>query len=137
MKRAVLDTNVLVSGLLNPDGPPGRILDLLLLGELQPVFDERILLEYRRVLLRPRFAFPAREVGDLLDYLRFTGLALTAPPLAAALPDPSDLPFLEAAAASLSPLVSGNLRRYPLEGIQPLGGRVMTPAEFVKEWGGD
>jgi len=34
----VLDTNVLVSGLLNPKGPPGKILDLVIsqnyLGEL-------------------------------------------------------------------------------------------------------
>jgi predicted nucleic acid-binding protein len=43
--RIVLDTNVLVSGLLSPHGPPGRIFDLLLGGKLTLVFDDRLLAE--------------------------------------------------------------------------------------------
>jgi len=34
VRRAVIYTNVLVPGLLRPDGPPGRMVDLLLAGAL-------------------------------------------------------------------------------------------------------
>ena len=53
MIRVVLDTNVLVSGLLSEHGPPGLIVDLVFAGELALVYDARLLAEYRDVLVRP------------------------------------------------------------------------------------
>jgi predicted nucleic acid-binding protein len=44
--RLVLDTNVLVSGLLKLSSPPGRILDLILSGQIIPVFQPGIMEEY-------------------------------------------------------------------------------------------
>ena len=41
--KVVVDTNVLVSGLINSDGYPGRIVDLLRADALQVVVDDRIL----------------------------------------------------------------------------------------------
>ncbi|MGH9788042.1 MAG: PIN domain-containing protein [Candidatus Acidiferrales bacterium] len=35
--KVVFDTNVLVSALLSPYGPPARMLDLILLGKLSPL----------------------------------------------------------------------------------------------------
>jgi len=64
--KIVLDTNVLVSALLSPFGPPARVLDLILVGDLIPVFDDRILAEYRQVLARERFGFDPGDVADLL-----------------------------------------------------------------------
>ena len=54
--RLVLDTNVLVSGMLVDDNPPGRILDFLRGGKIQLQVDERIIAEYDGVLSRPNFA---------------------------------------------------------------------------------
>lgn len=34
MRRVVLDPGVIVSGLLNPNGPPGRLLDAWVDGDL-------------------------------------------------------------------------------------------------------
>ena len=48
----VLDTNVLVSGLLRGGVPPGRIVDLVVTGQVRVALDGRILAEYRDVLLR-------------------------------------------------------------------------------------
>ena len=53
--RIVVDTNVLVSGLLSPHGPPGRMVDGIVAEELVVLFDDRILDEYRDVLGSPRF----------------------------------------------------------------------------------
>jgi len=50
----VLDTNVLVSGLLKRSGPPARTLELILSGQAIPILQPDILDEYTRVLARPR-----------------------------------------------------------------------------------
>ena len=108
--RVVIDTNVLVSGLLSPFGPSARILDLVLLGELTPVFDDRILAEYREVLARREFGFDPEDVRQLLHFFEVEGERVTAPPLAVTLPDPDDLPFLETAvAAGADALITGKI----------------------------
>lgn len=132
--RVVLDTKVLVSGLLNPEGSPGRIVDLFLAGDLTVLVDDRILNQYRRVLPRPKFAFDPADVAELMEYLEAEAILVAARPLGIVLTDPSDLPFLEVAVAGgAESLVTGNERHFtPKRG----GGlvRVDTPAEFIRRW---
>jgi putative PIN family toxin of toxin-antitoxin system len=134
MKQALLDTNVLISGLLTPQGTPGRIVDLLLEGELQPVFDDRIWLEYSQVLLRSCFGCKPEYVADFLDYLESFGQQINAPPVLYSLPDPKDQPFLETAAATNCPIVTGNVRHFPPEIAERVGVRVLQPAEFLQQF---
>jgi putative PIN family toxin of toxin-antitoxin system len=63
--RVVVDTNVLVSGLLSLRGPPAQIVDLVVAGALWVLFDEWVLDEYDAVLRRPRFGFDAADVDAL------------------------------------------------------------------------
>jgi len=113
--RIVINTNILVSALINPFGPPARVLDLVLLQELKPVFDDRILAEYREVLRRDKFGFSPDDVDDLLTFIEAEGQRIVAPPLDVSLSDPDDLPFLEVAvAAGADVLVTGNPRHYPI-----------------------
>ena len=59
------DTNVLVSGMINPMGAPGRIVDLMREGELELTVDDRILAEYTAVLKRRKFrAYPGLSGND-------------------------------------------------------------------------
>ncbi len=129
--RVVLDTNVLVSGLLNPHGPPGRIVDALLAGTVVSLFDDRVLDEYRDVLRRPVFDFKPTDVDALFDYIESKGQPATVPPLAVVLPDPDDLPFLEVAASErANALVTGNINHFkPLRGRHEV--KVLTPAAFL------
>lgn len=129
----VLDTNVLVAGLLDPFGPPGRILDLVLAGDVQLAYDDRILAEYRAVLARDKFGFDPTAVDAVLAYIETTGCPITAPPLNIEWPDPDDTPFLEVAqAAQVAALVTGNPRHYPTP--SRLGVTVTTPAQFIEHW---
>ena len=130
--KAVLDTNVLVSALISSFGNPARILDLVLLGDLQLVYDDRIIAEYREILARPRFDFDTDDVADLLHYLATEGMAITAPPLPVTLPDPDDLPFLEVATAMGVTLITGNIRHFPEDQLGSV--RVLTPAAFLTFW---
>lgn len=52
--RAVIDTNVWVSSLLNPRGFPAHLLKAFLEGRFTPVISEALLEELRNVLSRPR-----------------------------------------------------------------------------------
>ena len=69
--KVVVDINVLVSGLTNPDGYPGRIVDLLRVDALQSVVDDRILAGYHDVLARDAFRpyFAEQDRGEILEYL--------------------------------------------------------------------
>jgi putative PIN family toxin of toxin-antitoxin system len=132
--RIVLDTNVVVSGLLSPGGPPGRILDLLVAGRLHPLYDDRILREYRDVLARPRLRIAPAEAAAVLDLIEHDGLPIAAEPLPLELPDPDDLPFLEVAVAGAAEaLVTGNGRHYrPLRGSHT--APVIAPADFLDRY---
>ncbi len=128
--RVVLDTNVLVAGLLSATGPPGWIVEAALAGELEPVFDMAIRQEYEEVLKRPEFRFPSAQVDGLLAALDQYAFHVAAPPpWPHALPDRDDEPFLAVAAAAESVLVTGNLRHFPIASRRTV--TVLTPREFV------
>ena len=130
--KIVVDTNVLVSGLLNPRGAPGRIVDLLLAGHVSLLVDDRIQAEYHEVRRRGRFGFDARDVGALLAFIDATATHVHGTPLAERLADEDDEPFLEAAiAGEADALVTGNVRHFPARLAQ--GIRIVSPATFVAE----
>jgi putative PIN family toxin of toxin-antitoxin system len=129
----VLDTNVLVAGLLNPFGPPGRILELILSGEIQMACDDRLLAEYRDVLTRDKFGFDLVEIAGLLTDIEADCQRVMAAPLNVELPDPDDRPLLEVAcAAQADALVIGNTRHYPASSRH--GVAVLAPGEFLARW---
>jgi putative PIN family toxin of toxin-antitoxin system len=129
--KIVLDTNVLVSGLLNPYGAPGQIVQMIVAERLSLCYDARILCEYREVLLRPSFPFLRQQVETLLEQIRAAGEPIAAMPLPGTLPDPDDAPFLEVAiAGQVEHLVTGNPRHFPVGSRR--GIRVVLPADFVE-----
>ena len=130
MKDIVIDTNVLVAGLLSPFGACGEIVRMLSAGELTLSFDARILLEYHEVLRRPRFMFDEEKVAAFLDYIVHRGRTVAPSPLSHSLPDPDDEPFLEVAIASQAAcLVTGNQKHFPVERCH--GAKVFSPKEFL------
>ena len=128
--RVVLDTNVLVSGVLTPYGPPGQLLDLVLAGELTLVVEPRILHEYRTVLVRPRFKLNPAHVQSLVDTLEEAGLAVNAFPWRWPLHDRSDEVFLAAADAGRALLVTCNTADFPP--AKRGGVAVLTPRECLE-----
>ena len=122
----VLDTNILVSALINPLGVPATILSLLLNGRLTVLYDNRILGEYKEVLSRPKFHFKKSLILQLLDYVRHEGEFIAAEPLRVPSVSEDDKMFYEVAKAGKAQfLVTGNKKHFPNEDI------VRTPKEFV------
>ena len=126
----VVDTNVVVSALLRPAGPPGRVIDLILARPLGLAIDERIFAEYAEVLRRPELRFPGPVVADLLDDLWRSAERVRAAALPIHLPDPDDAMFVEVGVTAMAQaLVTGNLRHFPVS--QRWGLRVVTPREAL------
>ena len=128
--RVVVDTNVLVSGLLSPFGPPGIIVRLIAAGRLNLCYDARIVTEYTEVLHRPAFPFSRDEVAALTAQIEAGGVLASPVPLAERLPDTDDEPFLEVAIAARAEfLVTGNGDHFPPD--RRAGVRVVSPREFI------
>ncbi len=116
--RMVLDTNVLVSGLLRCSGPPGRVLELILSGQVIPVLKPQIMEEYSQVLARPRLSISPIRAQQMLRFLAAAGewinQAMPEPNLLCIV-DEGDRPFAEAALASgVQVLITGNKKHFTL-----------------------
>jgi putative PIN family toxin of toxin-antitoxin system len=135
MRLWVIDTNVVVSGLLNPHGASARGLDAVLDGRVKLVYDARILAEYRDVLRRARLKLAPDKITAFLNGLQ-SQMIVTPSPLAAAGPDVDDIVFVEVALATGDKtIVIGNLADYPPEILH--GARVLTPAQAAAELSSD
>jgi len=126
--QIVLDTNVLVSGLLSPHGAPAGILNHVINGSVVLVLDARIFDEYSDVLHRKKFSFPGEAVNEILAFIRREGTFISPLPVTCTVPDPGDLPFIEASLHANVPVVTGNIRHF-----NGSGAIVMTPVQFLEE----
>jgi putative PIN family toxin of toxin-antitoxin system len=128
--KIVLDTNVLVSGLLTPFGSSGEIVRMVSAGILILQYDSRILLEYQEVLYRPKFQFDKEHIDSLLAYVKQNGQVVSAGPLKEQLPDPDDEPFLEIAIAGRAAcIITGNKSHFPRQPRR--GTKILSPSEFI------
>lgn len=131
MIYAAIDTNVLVSALLNFRSDPGQVLLFVFNGETIPLVNEEILAEYRDVLARKKFRFPPDLVEIILTRLVACSLNIFSvsedfPEIA----DPKDRCFYAVTMSERQSedalLVTGNIRHFP---VKPF---VVTPAKFVE-----
>jgi predicted nucleic acid-binding protein len=116
----VIDTSALVRATLNPGHAPDRLVQVALRGPaagLHVLYDQRVLAEYRDVLLRPHFGFDEKRVRRLVRRLQWVGKR--AHPTrremeGVRLRDPSDAPFMEVAVAGgAAVIVTYNPRHFP------------------------
>ena len=129
----VVDTNMIISGLINPNSSSGTILELILSGKIKLGIDNRITNEYREVLLRKKFNFEKESVDHILEEIKTDGIKIIPEPLDLALPDKDDLPFLEVAAAgNIKMLITGNRKHFPKKDYRQV--KIFSPAEFIKEY---
>ena len=133
MMRAIIDTNVLVSGIFW-SGTPARILEAWGNGRFSMVISPEILHEYTRVIgeLATKKSIDTKAI---LDRITLGSEMVAAPRFKKqACVDPDDDRFLECAIAGKVPyIVSGEkllLKLNPFEGIS-----ILKATEFLKEVG--
>jgi putative PIN family toxin of toxin-antitoxin system len=135
MIRVVLDTNVIVSALLGPLGPPARVFLLAISGSIQLCVSGNVYAEYEEVIRRPRLQRNEHVITSTLNAIREQGLWVRPLETIRACSDPDDDIFLEcASAAQADYLVTGNLRHFPSSWAKT---RIVTPRGFLDVLSGD
>jgi uncharacterized protein len=132
---AVIDTNVVVAGLLTAEAesPAVRILVGMRRGAFPFLLSTALLAEYREVLMRPKIrkvhGLSEREIDLLLTEIA-THAIVREPEATAGAPDPRDNhPWALVLGMSGSALVAGDLA---LARTPPPGSRVLSGREFVE-----
>ena len=134
----IVDTNVIVSGLLTSDegAPTAGILDRTVTGEIRALLSVALLAEYRLVLLRPairsRHGLDPGEVDAILTAIAENAVVCepTEPPTDP--PDHGDLHLWSLLAARPDAvLVTGD---QALVGASPPWATVMTPRSFIESY---
>lgn len=127
--RLVLDTNVIISAALNPDGLPRTVFLLAITKPARLYVSQTILAEYREVLARPELAIRKGVRRQFLQLIVNRAHLVRRLPTIEAAHDPGDNQFLECAdTARADYLVTGNRRHFP---IFWKNTKVITPAELV------
>lgn len=137
--RTLLDTNVLISGIISTKGPPAAMLDLGEAEEIEIVVNRQVLVEADRVF--------ARKFPNLLERYRLFIRSLK-PELAEDCTSAMvrqaekhmnsfDAPILAAAKeAAIDFLVTGNTKHFSTSKVRSfLPVPVLTPREFLEEFG--
>jgi len=137
--RLVLDTNVLVSGLLFPGGPPSRLVKAWRAGEFELVISDFLIDELTRIWahLAQRLKASPNDLADFLDTIALRAellridAVMVAQASTAGLRDPNDLPVLALLIGSGADyLVSGDKDLLSLADAYP----ILTPADFVNRF---
>ena len=129
MIRVVLDTNVIVSALLSPDGKPAFIVGMALNEIIRMHYTVSMIAEYEDVLSRPKFGnrIGERRRSRYFDDLMSFGVCVIPPPASRIkMSDESDRIFYDVATAYNAILISGNKKHFPED------GRILTPAQFIE-----
>jgi putative PIN family toxin of toxin-antitoxin system len=130
----VIDTNVVVSAFINPEGKPSQIMKMILSRGAELCYNTAILGEYESVMLRPKFSgkIDSGNIQRFINLIRSIGTSYCPLPDTARLPpaglsDESDRIFYDTAVGSGSILISGNIKHFPKEPF------IMSPSDFLKQ----
>ena len=127
--KLVLDTNVIVSAFINPEGKPSVILKMIINRKAELIYNTVILNEYENVLLRPKFSnkIDSGNICKFINLIRIIGTSFNTVPSKIKFLDESDRIFYDTAKESGSILITGNIIHFPKESF------IMTPADYLKK----
>ncbi|EIQ00088.1 putative nucleic acid-binding protein [Opitutaceae bacterium TAV1] len=133
MKPVVLDTSVLISGLLKSRGASAVLVDAFFAGRLHLAWSRETSAEYAEVMAREEFGIDLRERVAVLLKLRSSGGEVSPEPVPDAdWPDADDLPFVAAALATEGKvIVTHNPRDFAP--AKALGITILSPGEALEK----
>jgi putative PIN family toxin of toxin-antitoxin system len=127
--RLVIDTNIVISAALRPDGLQRTVLLLAMTKPARLYVSPAILLEYADVLSRPELQIRKGLQSQLLDLISRKARSISPVRCLELASDPGDNMFIECAdAARADYFVTGNARHFPKFWK---GTKIITSREFV------
>ena len=129
MIYVVIDTNVIVSALItkNPNAATTRVLELALMGEIVPLYNQNILDEYLEVLTRKKFKLKEDSIQYIIKTITINVIDTLRTSFLEDMPDEDDRVFYELSLSEPdSLLITGNSKHFPRT------PRVVSPSEFLR-----
>ena len=127
---AVIDTNVLVSGLLKQGSLPWEIINLCIENTIVPLLNDEIIDEYIEVCKRNKFGFDPNYVDSIIKLLIEKSITLERTTSDEVVADEGDIVFYEivlsARSAKDAYLVTGNIKHFPKRKY------IVTPKEMLE-----
>lgn len=136
MPKAVLDTNILISAVITPQGTPAKILQAWREGTFDLVTSPPLLFEIKETLSLPKIAHRYRlapeDIRDVLALLASSAILVTGTiSLSAPISDPDDIPVLACAVEGQADyLVTGDGDLLRLRSYQSI--RIIRPTNFLR-----
>lgn len=132
--RVVIDTGVLISGLIRPAGIVGDVLRGLRDGRFIPIYSTPILLEIIHVLSRPvfqsKYHVATDDITALINLLRLRGEMVIPRLNLTVCRDPKDNKFLEAAiSGGAEVIITGDDDLLALNTYERI--EILRPTEFL------
>jgi len=125
MNNVVLDTNIIVSAVISPNGNPAKILNMALDKTIRINLSAKILAEYEEVLSRSEFNFSSEQQNTLMLGIKKSGLLLEPTVNDVPMSDEDDRIFYDTAKENGATLITGNTKHYPVEPF------IKTPSDFL------
>jgi putative PIN family toxin of toxin-antitoxin system len=125
--KLILDTNIIVSALLSPQGLPAKILNLVLNGSVTIVYDNNVVAEYIDVLGRAKLKINNELRNLVIEFIGKEGEYTVAEPQKIKFDDEDDKIFYELyKSGGIDYLITGNKKHFPKE------KGIVTAREFVE-----
>jgi len=134
MTKVVIDTSVLVSGVLKEHGAPAAVLDLVCHGQIIWYVSPAVIAEYKEVLARSKFSFDPDRLQRVLRSLYHAALVVPTATRTESSHE-SDNRFYECAhRAQADFIVTGNLKHFTKD-LPPT--RIVNARELLALLGND
>ncbi len=111
----IIDTNIIISALLSPDGMAFRFLSEVLDGKYTVFISEEVYEEYDEVLHRDKFGFDEEIISYILEWFRSNAVWVEVTRSSFFVPDEKDRIFYDIAKCCKARLVTGNNKHYPVD----------------------
>jgi len=127
--KVLLDTNIIVSALLSPQGLSAKLLNLLFDKKLTIVYDNNIFAEYLEVLNRAKFMLDKELVNLVIDFISKEGEYIIAEFQNIQFIDEDDKVFYEVyKGGDVDYLITGNKKHFPKK------KNIVMVSEFFKDY---
>lgn len=114
--HAVIDTNVIISGIIAPRSTAAFIVGLVAAGDIVVCYNESVIAEYRNVARYPKLARYRIDVDafeKFLEGLADNGEYVSPSPIRIDMPDEDDRRFYEISCETGCPIITRNRRDFP------------------------
>jgi putative PIN family toxin of toxin-antitoxin system len=132
--RIILDTNVFISGVFFPQGPPRQILQGWKTGKLTLVVSPQILEEYSGTFNDLRNKYPAVDATDVMDLVLVNSEIYQSKSLVESVCEDADDDMFIACAMTVGVkiIISGDKHLLRVSGYEDI--QVLKPRDFVERY---